>query len=76
VFPIRRLPDDGFKEWELVPVRGYEGLGCKVAKDEAALPTRPTSWRKVKRAVPESRRLTGDVITAQIAEERPMITSP
>jgi hypothetical protein len=29
VFPIRRLPDDGFKESELVQVRGYEGLVAK-----------------------------------------------
>ena len=39
VFPIRRLPDDFFKEWKLVQVRG---------------------------SVPESRRLTGDVITYRL----------
>jgi ATP-dependent DNA ligase len=32
VFPVRRLPDDGRKAWEIVQARGYEGL---VAKDDA-----------------------------------------
>jgi len=34
VFPVRRLPPDGFEAWDQVVKRGYEGL---VATDEASI---------------------------------------
>ena len=55
VLPVRRLPDDGLEAWAIVQARSYEGL---VAKDARAAyrPGPTTSWRKVKRPVPENRR--------------------
>lgn len=47
ILPVRRLPNDGLKAWDVVRERGYEGL---VAKREASPyrsgPTR--SWLKLK----------------------------
>jgi bifunctional non-homologous end joining protein LigD len=47
ILPVRRLPNDGLKAWDIVRERGYEGM---VAKQEASPcrsgPTR--SWLKLK----------------------------